>query len=1147
MCPSKSVGGQHFIECCPDGEDYDDDGKQEIICNIRTYRGEPMRESVLINQIELDFEIDTGSSVTVLSEQIYKQHFSQLALKPSAIILQSYNGGQLTVLGVLTVQVTYKNQCHNIDAYVVRNGGPPLLGRDFISRFNLQVASINKCGDVLEEISSRYPNLFSGSLGCCKDVTINLSTKPESQPIFRKARPIPFALRERVGKEIDRLVDLGILVPVKSSDYASPIVPVLKRDNSIRICADYSATLNKQLIVEKYPLPRVDELFAKLHGAKYFSKLDLSQAYNQFRLNEASQMLTCINTHKGLFNYTRLVFGLCSAPASFQRSMETLLSGLDGVLMFLDDILVVSKSKQENIDLLHKVFQRLDEAGLVLQREKCLLFQETVSYLGFVIDRHGIHKSPEKVKSILEAKVPSNCSELKSFLGLVNYYRMFVKNASSILSPLHNLLQKHVTWEWNSQHDDAVNSIKRALTSEDTLAHFNPDAELILTVDASPTGLAAILSQVENKVERPVAYMSRSLTAAEKQYSQIQKEATAIVFGVRKFHQYLFGRAEPFTLRTDHKPLLSIFNPDKGIPEITANRLQRYAIFLSAYNFKIEYVRSAHNSADYLSRAVNETKTGTKRVIDNTTYMHFICEGEQYISIEEISRESRKDNTISLIMNYVQNGWPNKVNDSAIKPYYSCRYELSIEQDCLMRGHKIVVPISLHNNVLHEVHKGHFGVNKMKSEARERLWWPGITADIERWVASCSVCNSLRAAPPRAPLAPWPYPSGPWQRVHVDFLGPINNKMFLIVVDAYSKWVECFDVTSGYGSRVVIDKLCEVMARFGLFNTICSDNGTSFVSSEFKEFCSRNGIKLKTAPAYCPASNGQAESYVKIIKKAIKSIIMTNTNSRYIHIKLQEFLLRYRNSIHSTINRSPAEVLFGRKLRSTLDLLKPAASSPSDPALDKMVKVKQCLQREYYAGKRNVDFSIEEKVLVQSVVNQKKFWTQGIIVQKLGRTVFIVKICNSDRLVKKHANQLLKYRGREMAEKLLDQQPETNHGRVLPEEEEIPAFLYDERVTEIPAARTGSPLAEPGPAAGSPREPAPVTPPPAATTSADAFMWSDCDGSPTTRVEATPAPPGAEGDSEAARAVVSHDGVGALPREGYSKRIKKNIDFKKYF
>lgn len=1018
MCNKKTHKVQHFIECCAD----DDDGKC-LCCNIRTERGEPMQESVVVNEIKLTFEIDTGSPVTVISEQMYKQYFSNIALETSDLILHSYSGDRLNIMGKLKLHFAYNGKSNYINVYVVRNGGPPLLGRDFFSRFNMQICSVNSCDDFGQTLISNYPKLFSDQLGCFKGVDVSLTLKPDAYPIFYKARPLPFALRDRVENELNRLVNLGILQPVKYSDYASPIVPVLKRDGSIRLCADYSVTINKQLLVDTYPLPRYEELFTKLHGGKYFSKLDLSQAYNQLCLNESSQMLTCINTHKGLYKFTRLVFGLASAPAIFQRTMESLLAGLDGTLLFLDDILVCGVDKNQLLKRLQEVFNRLQNAGLVLKMEKCSFFQESVSYLGFVIDRNGIHKSPDKVDSILQSRVPTNVSELKSFLGMVNYYRNFIRNASSILQPLHNLLQKNVPWQWTEEHAEAVSVIKRELASDTTLAHFNPEAQLILTVDASPTGLGAILSQIENNVEKPIAFMSRSLNPAEKRYSQIQKEATAIIFGIKKFHQYLYGRTVPFTLRTDHKPLISIFNPDKGIPEISANRLQRYAIFLSAYNFRIEYVSSVHNSADYLSRSVSEAsgepsaarsaRASNDSSLDMSSYVHFVYEGERFLSLEGVKQAVTRDDVISSVIDYVLNGWPRKICDPLIQVFYSHRMELSVENGCLLRGHKLIIPRSIQKIVLDELHKGHLGETKMKEEARNRFWWPGMSVAIEHYVGACAVCTSLRASPPRVALTPWPYPTQPWYRVHVDFLGPINGRTFLVVVDAYSKWVECFDVSSGSGSRIVIEKLCEVMARFGLFHTICSDNGTAFVSHEFKQFCLRNNITHLTSPTYNPASNGQAESYVKIIKKAIKSILLTGVNTRDINIKLLEFLLCYRNSVHSTTNRSPAEVLFGRKLRCRLDLLKPTISAPSDPALDKVVKIKQCLQSNHYRGNRKVTFNIGDNVLVKQYKQQRHYWSRGSVVKKIGNSIYIIQICNSDQTLKRHANQLLKYKGEE--------------------------------------------------------------------------------------------------------------------------------------
>lgn len=1014
MCNKSN--GQHFVERC---EAVDDDGKR-LCCNIRTFRGEPLRDSVVVNGVSLVFEIDTGSPVTVISEQMYKRFFSNILLEPSDAILHSYNGDRLNIAGMLKLPFTYGDKTHEIVVYVVFNGGPPLLGRDFFSRFNLQICSINKCNNFVEDVTLKYPKLFSEKLGCFKDVLVDLPLKPDSKPIFFKARPLPFSLRASVEKELDRLVGLGILVPVKYSEYASPIVPVLKRDGSIRLCADYSVTINKQLLVDKYPLPRHEELFSKLHGGKFFSKLDLSQAYNQLVLNEPSQMLTCINTHKGLFKFTRLVFGLASAPAIFQRTMESVLSGLEGTLLFMDDICISADSRNQMMFRLCEVFRRLEEAGFVLNKDKCTFFQESVSYLGFIIDRNGIHKSPEKIEAILKARVPTNISELKSFLGMVNYYRHFVKNASSILCPLHQLLQKQVKWVWTKEHEEAVANIKRQLASDNILTHFNPAAELILTVDASPYGLGAVLSQIENGTEKPISYMSRSLNSAEKKYSQIQKEATAIIFGVKKFHQYLYGREKPFILRTDHKPLISIFSPDKGIPEISANRLQRYAIFLSAYNYKIEYVSSVHNCADYLSRSASDGASPPARAhsgtsddessIDRSAYVRFVYEGEKFLSLFDVQEALRQDKVLSAVMHYVLNGWPNNLEDR-YKTYFSHRLELSVENNCLMRGHRLVIPDSLKSKILNELHRCHLGISKMKEEARHRFWWPGMGAAIESHAGACAACLAQRAAPPRAPLTPWPFPAEPWHRVHLDFLGPISGKTFLIVVDAYSKWVECFDVSTGFGSRVVIEKLCEVMARFGLIHTICSDNGSSFVSAEFKQFCSNNSITHLTSPIYNPASNGQAESYVKIIKKAIKSILLSGYSLRDLNVKLQEFLLGYRNSVHFTTNRSPAEVLFGHKLRCRLDLLKPAASLPADIALDNCVKSKQCLQSDNYRGNRKVDFKVDDVVLVKLFNQQKHYWARGVIDKKVGKSLYLVRVAGIDQPVKRHANQLLRYKG----------------------------------------------------------------------------------------------------------------------------------------
>nr|XP_049692720.1 uncharacterized protein K02A2.6-like isoform X1 [Helicoverpa armigera] len=1032
MCPNE--GKVKYVE---QGtvDDSDDDG--ECFYNIRCTKGKPMTERVTVSGLALEFEIDSGSAVSVISERTYNSNFKQLPLSITKKRLYSYTGENIVTIGVVLLPISYLGRTHTLNVYVVRADGPPLLGRDFIREFNLELAPATAAAaaepaaarvhvvyqqtpcesniSIDKELCKMFPKVFSGNLGSFNKYKIDLHLKHDAHPIFFKARPVPYALREKLEGELDRLLTLGILKPVEHSDYASPVVPVLKKNGSIRLCADYSVTINKQLVIDKYPLPTVNDLLAKLHGGIQFSKIDLSMAYNQFILNEKSQMLTCINTHRGLFKFTRLVFGLSSAPAIFQRAMECLLSGIEGIIFLLDDILITGSNRHQHKQRLTTVLQRLDDAGLTVQMSKCEFFKDEISYLGHVIDKHGVRKSPDKVKAILQAPKPTNITQLQSFLGLTNYYRNFVPDASSVLSPLYDLLTKNTKWEWTRRHNDAFIRIKNILASDKTLAHFDPNAKLILTVDASPSGLGAVLSQVgSDELERPISYASRTLSLAEKNYAQIQKEATAIIFGVKRFHQYLYGRSQPFVLRTDHKPLLAIFGPYKGIPEVSANRLQRYAIFLAAYNYVIEYISSKQNSADYLSRAYggeNETETADEltECEDRAAYVNFVVDGDLPVTLNDLRRETARDTNLCTIKHYVLNGWPRKVTDAVLQPFFNCRTQLSYENGILMRGHKVVIPPTLQGNVCKELHSSHFGVVKMKAEARKRLWFPGVDAALERVAGACAVCAALRPAPPHAPLAPWPLPPQPFYRIHIDFLGPFHNYMFLIIVDAYSKWVECYSMASTHNSKAVINKMNDFMSRFGIPQILVSDNGTSFTSFEFQEFCKLNGIEHLLSPAYHPASNGQAESFVKIVKKGLKAIILQGCNKVTIYDKIAKYLFDYRNSKNSTTDKSPAELVFGRSLRSRLDLLNPFAPSSSSTSTDltQTVARKQSLQAKHYRGVQRPDFKKNDLVwITKNTNNNKVSWLEGIVKEKVGNIMYTVYVPQLNGEVTRHMDQI---------------------------------------------------------------------------------------------------------------------------------------------
>ncbi|XP_053728751.1 uncharacterized protein K02A2.6-like [Synchiropus splendidus] len=550
-------------------------------------------------------------------------------------------------------------------------------------------------------------------------------------------------------------------------------------------------------------------------GGEKFSKIDLAQAYLQMEVEESSREFLTINTHKGLFQYNRLVFGVASAPAIWQRAMDQVLHDIPGTQCYLDDIIVTGKNDDDHLQNLSRVLTKLCEYGLRAKKSKCEFFKNEISYCGHVIDKNGLHKSKEKTEAILQAPKPENVSQLRSYLGLVNYYHKFLPNLATTLHPLNVLLQVGTKWEWSEECNRAFKETKRLITSDELLTHYDPTRPIRLACDASPYGIGCVLSHLmKDGSERPVAFASRSLSSAERNYAQIDREALSLVWGIKKFHHYLYGQR--FTLVTDHQPLVSIFNPRKGIPVMSATRLQRWALFLGAHSYDIEFRGTKqHCNADGLSRLPLLTTEGEMAPhSDPAEVFHSVVVQQLPVTNSEIQRHTKNDPTLSKVYEITMRGWP--AHGETLFPEFSARRDqLSICQGTLMCGSRVVVPPKLRTRVLETLHEGHLGTVKMKSLARSYVWWPGIDKQLEDITKGCSGCNKVQNAPPLAPLHPWEWPSTPWQRVHVDFAGPFMNSMFLIAVDSHSKWPEVVLMKSTTAEKTV-SVLRSIFAKNGL-------------------------------------------------------------------------------------------------------------------------------------------------------------------------------------------------------------------------------------------------------------------------------------------------------------------------------------------
>ena len=443
---------------------------------LHKVKEKPVMVTLLVDEQEVQMEVDTGASLSLISWNTYQKLKKKTRMRPSMTNLRTYSGERVKVLGILDVEVEYKKQKQALTLLVVEGNGPSLLGRNWLTKIRLDWNSIyHMTSREVEATAARHPRLFEEGLGKLEGYQAKLHVDKDAKPIFCKARPVPYAMREKVEKELDRLVEEGTLKSVQYADWAAPIVPVLKKDGeSVRICGDFKQTVNQVASLDHYPLPRVEDLLAKLSGGKKFSVLDLSQAYQQLELDAESQMYTVKNTHKGLFSYTRLPYGIASSPGIFQRAMDSLLQGIEGVVTYIDDVLVTGPDDNSHIATLDEVISRLEKANLRLQKAKCSFMRDSVEYLGYKIDANGVHPLPHEVQAVLDAPAPRNVKELKAYLGMLSYYSRFIPNLSAVLAPLHQLLKASTPWLWTHQTQQVFQTSKQLLASAGVLVHYDP-------------------------------------------------------------------------------------------------------------------------------------------------------------------------------------------------------------------------------------------------------------------------------------------------------------------------------------------------------------------------------------------------------------------------------------------------------------------------------------------------------------------------------------------------------------------------------------------------------------------------------------------------------------------------------------------------
>ena len=934
-------------------------------------------------------KIDTGAQSNVMPVRVYKELFpneSPEQLKQSNHKLTAYGGAPIKQYGICKVKCAHQGRVMQLPFFVTEAQGSVMLGLKSCTDLGLvtlncdasQCSECNnssdihtvkqqeknndlpcsigngalygKSGDAKADLLKSEPTCFSFSEG---DVgtfpgEYHITMTENAKPVVNPPRRVPDALHEKLKQKLEFMEKKDIIRKVeKPTDWVNSVVIATKSNGDLRICLD-PRSLNKAIKREYHYTPTLEDILPKLANAHVFTKLDARSGYWTIRLDEESQQLTTFSSPFGRYCFMRLPFGLVCSQDAFQRRIDIMIDGLEGVVAIADDILIFGKNETEHDQNLKQLMKRAKEHHMKFNVDKCDVKKSKVNFFGHFLTTKGLEIDPNKVKAIMEMPRPTSLSELRTLMGMINYLSKFVSNLSQLTSPLRDLLRKDVDFQWMPNHDKAFQKMKLAICEPKVLAYFDGQKPIVIQTDASMRGLGSTLMQDG----RPVAYASKSLSQTEMNYSNIEREMLGVVFGLQHFHHYVFGRK--VCVETDHKPLEAINK--KNLTQAPP-RLQRMLLKIQPYDVEIRYKPGRDIPvADALSRA----PIPGKEMPDMDIQIHSVT-NVSLSRLENIRKESEKSKELCALKDFIHFGWPESQSDcpEVLKPYWPYRDEISTHDGVCVKGSRVIIPECMRKEVLMLIHAGHQGIQKCRLRARNTVFWPMINADIDKMIRSCSACQANQTSQQAEPLMNIET-DAPWSVVGTD-LFQWNSKQYIIVVDYYSN----FPVVRQLGdttSHNVVNCLRSIFAEFGIPDKVISDNGPQYSSAVFSDFAQRYNFIHTTSSPHFPQSNGKAERHVGTVKKTLQKALESKMDP---HLAM----LALRTTPLGPNQPTPAELLFGRRVQGTLPMLR---------TKDNTIRSTGHTQHQSVRGRTLPCLSKGQYVRIQDPVTKK--WKPGIVV-----------------------------------------------------------------------------------------------------------------------------------------------------------------------
>lgn len=877
---------------------------------------------------------------------------------------------------------------------------------------NLQAEEKQNLRDLLTE----YEEVFvgpEGTLGKTNVVKHHIDTG-DAMPIKQHPRRIPYSQIDAMNAEIDKMLEKGIIQP-SSSPWSSPVVLVKKSDGSLRFCVDYRK-LNAVTKKDSFPLPRIDETLDAISGSQFFCVMDLASGFWQIELDDESREKTAFCSRRGLFEFTRLSFGLCNAPSGFARLMSHVLKGMSSseVLVYVDDIMVHGKTFQATLSSLREVFNRLRSSGLKLKPGKCQLFKDSVKYLGHVVSQEGVSCDPEKLEAIRDWAIPRSVKEVRAMLGTASYYRKYIKNFAKLAAPLTALLHKGVKFIWSEDCQDAFEMIKSHLISAPVLAFPIEDGDFRLDTDASDLGLGAVLSQLQNGEEKVIAYASKTLSPSQQVYCTTYKELLAVRIFVEHFRVYLYGRR--FTVRTDHASLRWLKNFDR--PE---GMVMRWISYLDTFDIQWVHRPGAnHGNADGLSRKSPTRRCHYEKCVDCGTESHSNCSVDYEEVLHVVTDQRTETNQVDdefkmwlkqwskLQISTWQQSDPDLfkiMEDKGLghqrppfKEITSCSAnyktlwamwdELLLVEGVLYRQQLLspkhepilqcIAPKEIRSFILTQLHNsrmaGHLGITKTSNRIRQRFYWPGYRKDVERWCRKCKTCAQTNKRSSKSALV-HDLAGSPLERVGIDIVGPLpvsenGNSYILVVVDYFTRWTEAYPIPDQKALTVADKFVSEFITRFGVPERLISDQGTDFMSELFRNMCQLMEIEQARCSPYHPATNGLTERMNATIQSMLSAFVNEYRNDWEEH--LPYVLFAYRAAVQESTGCTPNLLMLGREVAAPIDLM---FNRGHPPEINPRCFVQYV---EWLKQAMDKSFQFARKRMGLSIARQDKYHTKGV-------------------------------------------------------------------------------------------------------------------------------------------------------------------------